>query len=340
MGNVLSAMRGGGVAVVGAGGAGDVVSAYVMCEVLKDLFGVVRCVPVAVPWERWSLDPFPGPIPADAFTDARFHAGCVWVSGSTRVRRPGYVFRPQASAVAEVLGSEVPAVPLDRGVDSYVECLEGLASLGYGLTMMLDVGGDILARGWEPSLWSPLIDSLSVAAALRAGGEGVETVTAVLAPGADGELSGEYVMRRIAEVARRGGFLGVIGLLKHHLRIYERILPKTRTEAGLAAYHALKGEMGVKTIRGGTRQVEITPATPAAYLMKTETVAEITILPNAILKAKTIEEANEKAHQLGITTELDLELTAAKLHGTGTTNIPDWKKIKEKATTNLKTRKP
>ncbi len=324
--------------MVGAGGAGDVVSAYVMCEVLKDLFSITRCVPVAIPWERWSLDPYPGPIPSDAFMNAERISRCVWVVSSTIVRRPKYRFRPQASVIAEASGNAIPVAPLDEGVESYVECLEELKGLGYGFVMMLDVGGDILARGWEPTLWSPLVDSMSVAAAIKAGDGGLKTAVAILAPGADGELGSEYVMQRIAEVAKRGGFLGIIGLLKHHLSIYEHVLPKTRTEAGLAAYHALLGEMGVKTIRNGSRQVVISPATPATYLMAAEAVAEVTILPNALLNVKSVEEANEKAHKLGIVTELDLELTAARLYGTGSSQSIDWERVRKEATINLKPR--
>ncbi|HDN76135.1 MAG TPA: DUF1152 domain-containing protein, partial [Acidilobales archaeon] len=52
-----------GVAVLGAGGAGDVVSAYMLCLMLRRLMNVRKCTPVAILWERWVIDPFPGPIP-------------------------------------------------------------------------------------------------------------------------------------------------------------------------------------------------------------------------------------------------------------------------------------
>ncbi len=320
-----------GVAVVGAGGAGDVVSSYVVCEVLRDLMGVKKCLPVALLWERWSLDPFPGPIPKELIRKARL-SGCVWISGSSFVERPGYRFKPQASAVAEVLGREVPSIDLWGGVSGFLECFDELRSLGYESVMLLDVGGDILARGWEEGLWSPLADSLSLAAASHLN----ESITAVLAPGADGELSQSYVMGRIAEASRYNGFLGAIGLLRDYLSIYELILPKTSTEAGKAAYLALKGDMGVKSIRKGTRTAEVTPATPVIYLLDTEAVMSITTLPQVLRNVNNLKEAQRRAHELGIITELDLEEEAAREYGVGPKARPDWHLIRESLKRKIK----
>lgn len=51
--------------------------------------------------------------------------------------------------------------------------------------VVIDVGGDIVARGSEPDLRSPLADSLTLAAAL---GTGIPTSVVVLGPGSDAEL--------------------------------------------------------------------------------------------------------------------------------------------------------
>jgi len=315
------------MAVLGAGGAGDIVSAYVMCRVLEDLFGVKSCIPVALLWERWVKDPFPGPVPRDAVRGARV-GKCVWVSRDTRVVRSGnYVFRPNASVVAEVFGGEIPAFTLEGGVLGVVECLEEVREAGYSHLMALDVGGDILARGWEPSLWSPLADAVSVAAVSHFSDSSV----AILAPGADGELPADYVLKRIEEVMRRGGYLGAIGLWRDHLRIYDEILPKATTEAGKAAYHALRGEVGEVAIRDGSRTIKIGPHTPITYVLKTDTVMEVTVLPQAIKHAKNLNEILDTAHKAGIVTELDLELTIAKLYGTGPKTKPNWLKAKQEA---------
>lgn len=329
----INALRSSGVAVVGAGGAGDIVSAYVMCEVLNDLFGIRKCVPVAILWERWVLDPFPGPVPRSLVRNARF-SKCAWVNPETKVVRPGYSFTPQAAAVAEVMGREVPAVTLERGAVGFRECLEELVGLGYGHIMALDVGGDILAEGHEEWLWSPLTDALTVAAI-----DGLDSSVAVLAPGADGELPTNYVLERIEEVAEAGGFIGVIGLWRDHAHTYEKILPKTKTESGLIPYRALKGMMRKDYIRGGSRAVDVNPTSPVIYVLETQAVIKATRLPKALRNTKSLAEALTKAHQLRIPTELDLEITIAKNHGCGPQTKPDWNKAKQQ-TINKITQQP
>ena len=54
--------------------------------------------------------------------------------------------------------------------------------------MGVDVGGDVLARGDEQGLASPLCDAVMVAGALRVAGR-VKSLLAVIGPGCDGELT-------------------------------------------------------------------------------------------------------------------------------------------------------
>ncbi len=319
-----------GVAVVGAGGAGDIVSAYVMCKFLRDFFSVSKCVPVAVLWERWVLDPYPGPVPRSEIVNAE-SSKCVYVCKDTKVVRGGgtYVFRPQASVISELLGTPIPALTLDNGVLGMLDCINELRSKGYGALMVLDVGGDILARGYEDDLWSPLADAMSLALARSFNGY---SVVAVLAPGADGELSYEYVMSRIEEISSRGGLLGAIGLTRDLLRVYEEVLKITKTEAGKVPYEALRGNVGSSAIRGGSRKVKITPNSIITYLLSTNEVINDNMLAKELIGTSSIKEAVLKAEALGIPTELHLEVEIAKTYGTGPETIGkvNWSLIKEK----------
>lgn len=296
-----------GVAVIGAGGAGDVVSAYVACRVLDDLFGVRDCVPVAVLWERWVLDPCPGPIPRSLIRYASSDGPCVMVSKDTEVVRCGRPFRPQASVIASLLGGPVPGITLEFGADGVRACLRHLLSR-YRSVLLLDVGGDILGEGWEEGLWSPLTDSLILAAAADL----PNTYVGIIAPGADGELPPEYVLKRMALAARLGGFLGTIGLWREHARIYEEVLPITHTEAGKAAYRALKGMMGYEEMRDGTRKAPAEPYSPIIYTFTTDSILRINKLAQNLTHTKSLAEAVKKAEELGIPTELHLETWIAK----------------------------
>ncbi len=325
-----------GVAIVGAGGAGDVVSAYVACRVLDDLFGVRDCVPVAVLWERWILDPCPGPIPRALIRGASTEGPCVMVNGDTEVTRCGRSFRPQASAVAGLLGSTVPGITLEFGAAGIRECLNHLMTR-YGSVLLLDVGGDILAEGWEEGLWSPLTDSLVLAAAANL----PNTYVGIIAPGADGELPASYVLDRMALAARLGGFLGSIGLWRDHVSIYEEVLPLTHTEAGRAAYRALKGLIGYEGMRDGTRRAPAEPYSPIIYVFTAESILRINKLAQNLTNTRSLAEAAKKAEELGISTELHLETWIAKNVGCLKQPKPHhWKQAKQHLRTRNNDNRP
>lgn len=318
------------VAVIGAGGAGDIISSFVFCEVLRDLFSIRSCIPVAILWERWIIDPYPGPIPRNLLRNVRL-SDCVYVNKETyAVRGSSYNFKPQASIVSEIIGTEIPAITLEYGVEGYIKCLDELYRNGIDHVIALDVGGDILGTGYEDNLWSPLTDSLTVAALIK-NDQRMSSSIAVLALGADGELSQDYILTRISEVTRLGGYLGSIGLWSWHTIIYERILNKAHTEAGVAPYKALKGINEIVAVRDGTRQMIINPISTIAFLLSADIIADITILPKHLANTRSLAEAVAVAEKLGIPTELHLEIEVAKEYGCG---IPshkvDWHKVKER----------
>ncbi len=313
MAELINKLRNGGVVVIGAGGSGDVISAHIVCEILNDLLGIKKCLPVAILWERWSLDPYPGPIPRSLVRNAEVRK-CVYAGPSTYVERCGgkYVFRPHAAVVAEVRRGQVPAITLEYGVHGIVECLRELTSSGFRYVVALDVGGDILASGYEEALWSPLADSLTLAAASR-----FDSLVAVLAPGADGELPQDYVIERISEVATRGGYVGALGLWKEHAKLYEEIIPKARTEAGRVPYEALLGRLGVRSIRRGTRRIHVTPLSLLIFMLRTDAVIKLNKLAQELRNTRSLAEALKISEELGIPTELHLEIEIAKKYGCG-----------------------
>src|SRR5258707_12482302 len=67
---------------------------------------------------------------------------------------------------------------------------------------MVDGGGGVLARGDEPSLKSPLADTLALTACAELD---VPVDVAVLGLGLDGELDVDYALGRIEELGGRPG---------------------------------------------------------------------------------------------------------------------------------------
>jgi len=201
---------------------------------------------------------------------------------------------------------------------------------GYGKVIALDVGGDILAEGHEEDLISPLTDSLTLASLPKD-----DSVVALLSPGADGELSAEYVLKRIGVIASLGGYLGAVGIWKDHLRYYEKILTKSKTESGLIPYNAVKGDMK-HYMRSNGRLIRISPISPIIYFLETSSVLKTNSLAKHLRNTTSLGEAQVTAHNLGIPTELDLEIMASKKYGVGPNASPSWKELLLMTHTKLK----
>lgn len=303
----IKLMKGGRVGVIGIGGGGDIASAYVLCRLFEDFFDVGSCTPIAVLWERWVVDPTPGPVPKVLVRNAEL-GECVYVCGDTYVSRGLYSFKPQAAVLASLSGCVVPSVTLEYGVSGFRRCLSELVRrYGIDLFVGLDVGGDVLARGWEEGLGSPLADSMSLAALTS-----FNSVIAVLAPGADGELPQEYVLSRVSELAREGGYLGALGLWSNYVELMERVTSAIETEASKVPLTALKGYNGHQTLRSGLRKAKVNIISTLIFIIKTQTLYKQSPLAQKITNSKNLAEAVKGAEELGITTEFHSELRKAK----------------------------
>ena len=105
------------------------------------------------------------------------------------------------------LGRATVLIDVTGGPRAVAAGIAAAAGLACDLAIYVDVGGDVLARGDEPGLASPLCDAVMLAGAVEAGrahrlgGRGVR-------PGCDGELTAREVLDRVAELGAAGGWLG------------------------------------------------------------------------------------------------------------------------------------
>lgn len=108
-----------------------------------------------------------------------------------------------------VLGERVALIDISGGVSGVTAGIEaGCDTLGVDL-VGTDSGGDVLGRGNEPSLSSPLTDALMLAVLSKLN---VESCLGVFDYGSDGELTAAELSDGIAWAAERDGLLGVWGL--------------------------------------------------------------------------------------------------------------------------------
>jgi len=295
------------ILILATGGGGDAGSAAVLAAAAAR--AGAEAVVAAIPWERYVRDPLPGPIPlhrlAGVEPTGTGLAARIPQRGCSAVRG-GRLLVPAACAAAEALpGLTFYLLEGWEGPSGAARAVEEVASLhGCDAAMVFDVGGDVLACGCEPGLWSPLADAVGLAAALEA--RLGETLVAVHSPGADGELSEGEVLGYVARAARRRGYRWARGLSSLDLEALEAVLARVYTEAGRPQLEALRGRWGRLGLRGGTRAVEVGLLQALTVFLDAETVASWA-LGGRLLGAWGLEEARRRLNMLGVYTELDLE---------------------------------
>lgn len=298
------------ILVFGAGGGGDAAGAVHLYLKLKKLGA--NPVIGSIVWERFVVDPMPGPITIEELVNAEPLGWSVAiVTGETYALRYGREVKPQIARVAGVLGVKALAIDVGKGAEGVAEALRLAADqLGIEAVIAVDVGGDALAKGCEDSLWSPLADSVSLAGLLASG---VPGFLAVHSPGADGELPRETVLKYIAEIAAMGGLIGIYGLTLEESEVLGKVVEVVVSEASKIPYQAFRGEYGVKAIRQGTRKVFIDPSMAVTYLLDAKIAASTTPLPGLVERTRSIAQARGALNRACIYTELDLELDVSRL---------------------------
>ncbi|MGC9117439.1 MAG: DUF1152 domain-containing protein [Thermoproteus sp.] len=288
--------------VLAIGGGGDIVSAAVLAVKLGAEAGLL-------PWERYVVDPEPGPLLRKDFLGAEGDNPLFLIGPDARAVRRGRTITPQGACVSSVLGQRVYAISPDAPPSLVAEALASRFDKITGV----DVGGDVLACGCEPELHSPLADSYSLAVLKRAEDLGVDVEVAVVGLGADGELSRDYLVNRVSTVLANGGFLGYYALDPSDSGILAELTSKCVTEASRNILRALRGEFGEVAIRGGSRSAYIDVFTPVFLRFKPSAVIAINEIAALIYKHDwNILKAALELRKMGYTTEYDFEKYVAE----------------------------
>lgn len=292
------------ILVFGAGGGGDAVGALHIYNKIKSLGG--EPVLGSIVWERFAIDPEPGPIPVESLVGARILGeSLAVVTGESYAIRSGRRIRPQIVRVAGALGVEALAIDVSKGSEGIRRALDDAAEiLGVEAAIAVDVGGDILGRGCEDELWSPLADSLTLSGSLRSS---IPVVLAVHAPGADGELDASLVLEYISRIASEGGLLGVTGLENSDMKLLDRVMGEVVSEASRIPYRAYRGLHGEISIRSGTRRVYVSPLHIVTYMLDPAVVYRYNMLAPLVDGTRNTWEANRILNERCIYTELNLE---------------------------------
>jgi hypothetical protein len=130
----------------------------------------------------------------------------------------------------------------------------------------------------------------------------------VFGPSCDGELTIDELLGRVAVLAAVGSLVGATGMAPEITAELERVVRLIPTEASAQAVRCAKGEVGTTTIRRGRREVVLSPIGALTfYFDPASAVAKVAHLARTVSGASSLEEANDRLHEIGVTTELDFE---------------------------------
>ncbi len=302
----LTKLRDKKVFVCGIGGGGDILATIPTVNFLKSLG--IRTLVGAVVWERFVVDPVPGPISLrEMHNIKKINNVVASVNSETYALRGSKKIVPQIAKVSKALKENLYAIDISGGVRTVINGLQDfLESQGIELIIGIDGGGDVLAVGGEEDLWSPVSDQvmLSVLANLM-----TNSIIGVFGLGTDGELSLRYILNRLSYITRHGGYLGLIGISKKDIKLMDELMGTVVTETNIASLKAAKGEIGKIKIRNGSRTVDLSLGILIAVtvFLDSKILYSQSKMAKAIKDTVSIWEAWKILNSMGIFTELDLE---------------------------------
>ncbi|MFC8571313.1 DUF1152 domain-containing protein [Streptomyces sp. NPDC057245] len=283
--------------IVAAGGGGDAIAAAMLHTALYG--DEDQAVILTYAWDRLLIDPLPGPRRPTDFTGLERITPAVWsVPARARPIAPAGSTLPRLAAelpaTFALLDPHQGAAGLTRQLVSLVDHVQP-ASID-----LLDVGGDILAQGDEPTLKSPLADALMLAACCQLN---APVRLLVAGPGLDGELPPEAMT-------------SALGPVVHTLTAEDTAAISTALEwhpseaTGLLAATA-RGVRGTCEIRDAGLPVLLTDESPAVHEVDLDDTLSRNRLARAIMSTANLDEAEAYSREVCGYSEIDHERNKA-----------------------------
>ncbi|WP_406358896.1 DUF1152 domain-containing protein [Streptomyces sp. NBC_00658] len=254
-------------------------------------------------WDRLLIDPVPGPRGPANFTGLR--------PLTQSVRTVPAEAKPIAPAGSTLprLAAELPhtfaLIDPTHGAEGITRQLEELIGhLSPESIDLLDVGGDILARGDEPTLRSPLADALTLAACCQVN---APVRLLVAGPGLDGEIPAEDLRDRMGPV--------LLTFTAEHVDPVSSVLEWHPSEATAMLAATARGVRGLCEVRDAGLPVPLTDEGPTVHEADLDDALNRNELARAILATESLEEAEQYSREICGYSEIDYERNKASWLG-------------------------
>ncbi|MFE1296345.1 DUF1152 domain-containing protein [Streptomyces sp. NPDC058731] len=283
--------------IVAAGGGGDAVAAAMLHAALYG--DDDQAVILTYAWDRLLIDPIPGPRGADNFTGLEPVTRSVWSVPAT-----AEPIAPAGSTLPR-LAAELPhafaLLDPHRGAEGITRQLEELIDhLAPTSIDLLDVGGDILAQGDEPTLKSPLADALTLAACCQVN---APIRLLVAGPGLDGEVSPDDLRPLFGPP--------VHSFTAQDVESVSSVLEWHPSEATAMLAATARGARGICEIRDAGFAVPLTDEGPTVHEVDLDDALSRNTLARAIMTTATLDEAEAYSREICGFSEIDYERNKA-----------------------------
>lgn len=257
--------------------------------------GETPAVVLTYAWDRLVVDPVPGPRGPANFTGLRP------LTRSVRVVPADAAPIAPAGSTLPRLAAELPQtfalIDPHHGAEGIIRQLEELVQHVEPDTVdLLDVGGDILARGDESTLRSPLADALTLAACYELN---FPVRLLVAGPGLDGELPADALRARLGPVA--------LTFTAEHVRPVGPVLEWHPSEATAMLAATARGARGVCEVRDTGLPIPLTDEGPTVYEADLDAALDRNQLAGAILATENLHEVEQRSREICGFSEIDDE---------------------------------
>ncbi|MEU2251518.1 DUF1152 domain-containing protein [Streptomyces sp. NPDC019224] len=252
-------------------------------------------------WERFALDPRPGPRgPGDLIGLTDSPAG-LQITSDTHLPG-GFSPLPALSAASQLpvfyLSLAEGVVGLHRQLTSIVRWFE------IDTVDLVDTGGDALARGDEPGLVSPALDALLIAAVTT-----LDCRTRLICAGlgTDGELSDREIHSLMVEIPAESQSR----LDARQARSYYEQFSWVPSEASLITLLSAIGLRGTVDVNDDCPPVRMDERTAVAYTFPLRPIAARSRYASAVAASTSFAQADERLRAIGARSEYRAELDRA-----------------------------
>ncbi|MEU0400850.1 DUF1152 domain-containing protein [Streptomyces sp. NPDC006197] len=285
--------------LIAAGGGGDAITAAMVHAALHGPHTPALVLTYA--WERLVVDPVPGPRGIADFTALdRPAPHLALVTPRTAPRAPAGSLLPRlAGGLRPALGLLDPY----EGVVGLTRQIEAAARwCGTDRIDLVDVGGDIVARGDEPTLRSPLGDALALAACAATG---LSTTVYVAGPGLDNEVPRAVLAPRLGDPA--------FALAPEDTDDVTPVFDWHPSEAGAMLVAAARGVRGVCGTRDAPAPVVLDDSSHLVHRLACEDALRLSPLARALALCPSLEAAEKVSHAVCGFSEIARERQRAAL---------------------------